>query len=285
MSIVRVAVAQTYTDRENPSRNVENAIGYVAQAAAQGAQILCLPETYPGPWTPPLDYDPVPDLCEAARENDIYIVAGLIRPVEGSNERYYNMELLISPEGVVAGEYRRTTPRGPWLYKGSSFWDFDWQEHNELPVFDTPWCRVGLLICSEVYMPELSRILALKGAELIFLPAGIPKEELWPTWRTLIWARAIENIAFTATCQNVFTPSDLGLAMICSPEEIMAESIKEGILVADCDLDRIRYLGEQQDTWDFPGVKHCKPGIFRDWCRPELYELALEASQSLKVRV
>ena len=120
-------------------------------------------------------------------------------------------------------------------------------------------------------MPEVCRALALQGAEIILLPAGVPKGPLWETWRTLIFARAIENLCFTATCQNIFAPSDLGLAMICSPEKIMVESIAAGVFVADCDLDRLRLLRETEDSWDFPGVKYCKPGIFKQWYRPELH--------------
>lgn len=272
---VRVAVVQTITDRAERPRNIEKALAYLDLAAAQGAQIVCFPETYPGPWTPPLDYDPLPALCEGARRAGAYVAIGLIEAVPDRPDWYYNKEVLIGPSGQVVGEYRRTSPYGPWIYRGSSFWDFHWQEADDLPVFDTPFGKVGFSICSEVYVPELARLMALKGAELIFLPAGIAKPELWHTWRTLIWARAIENLCFTATCQNLFHPGDLGLAMICSPEEVMVESSKEGVFVADCDLERLRFLREQEDRHDFPGVKRCKPGIFRQWYRPELYGRAL----------
>ena len=98
---------------------------------------------------------------------------------------------------------------------------------------------------------------------------------MWETWRTLIYARAIENICFTATCQNLFEAGDQGLAMICSPEQILAESTQAGVIVADCNLERLRLLRNSDDSWDFPGVKHCKPGIFKQWYRPELHGQAL----------
>lgn len=271
MSIVRIAVAQTETDLQDRPANVANAIRYIECAANQGAHVLCLPETYPGPWTPPLDYDALPTLRQGARENNIYVAAGLIEPVPNKPDWYYTSHVLIDAQGQVIGTYRRTTPTGPWLYRGSFFWDFNWQESGELPVFETPWGKVGLAICSEVYIPEVCRLLALQGAEFIFLPAGVPKGSMWETWRTLIFARAIENLCFTATCQNLFNPSDLGLAMICSPEHIVLESTKAGVFVADCDLDRLRLLRETEDSWDFPGAKYCKPGIFKQWYRPELH--------------
>ncbi len=163
-----------------------------------------------------------------AKAHDVYIVAGANCPVPGNPERGYTSQILVGPDGSV-GRYNRTIPKGPWIYKGGRFWDYDYQEADDLPVFDTPFGTVGILICSEVYAPELSRLLALKGAEIIFLPAGVCKYELQATWRTLIWSRAIENLAYTVTCQNILG-AEQGLAMICSPEEIV------------CRIDETRHL-------------------------------------------
>ena len=95
-------------------------------------------------------------------------------------------------------------------------------------------------MCSEVYMPEVTRALALRGAEVIFMPAGIDKNRLWATWRTLIWARAIENLAIVVTTQNLFDHSQRGLAMVAAPEEILFESTAAGLSVVDVSLDRVR---------------------------------------------
>lgn len=268
---IRIAMVQALTDVEEPPRNVDRALHYIELASVQRADLVCLPETYPGPWTPPLDYDPLPRLCKGAAKHGVYVVAGLIEPVAEGSEGYYVSEVLIDPHGDIAGRYRRTTPPGPWIYQGGEFWDFFYQEAAALPVFDTAWCKVGLALCSEVYVPEVCRILALQGAELILLPAGTPKGDLWHTWRTLTFARSIENLCFTATCQNLFAPSDLGLTMICSPEGILLESIREGVFVAECDLGRIRYLRASEDSRDFAGIRRCKPGIFRHWYRPEVH--------------
>ncbi len=282
---IRVAMVQALTDVEDPVANVDHALHYLELASVQGADIVCFPETYPGPWTPPLDYDPLPQLCQGAVEHGLYVVAGLIEAVAERPERYYVSEVLIDSRGHIVGRYRRTTPPGPWIYQGGEFWDFFYQEAAALPVFDTPWCRVGLALCSEVYVPEVCRILALKGAELIFLPAGTPKGDLWHTWRTLTFARSIENLCFTATCQNLFAPSDLGLTMICSPEGILVESIREGVFVAECNLARIRHLRASEDTRDFAGTRRCKPGIFRQWYRPELHgELLADAGRAAAAR-
>jgi predicted amidohydrolase len=271
MSSIRIAVVQTRADTDDPPKNVQQAVSYVQQAAALGARIVCLPETYPGPWTTPMDYEGLPSLRDAARDLDVFLIAGTIEPVPGETDRFYNALVLIGPTGEEAGRYRRTTPEGPWIYEGGSFWDFGYTAATDLPVFDVGGCTIGMLVCSEVYVPELSRQLALQGAEIIFMPAGLWKMAQWDTWRVLTRARAIENLAYTATCQNILghESSNAGLAMICSPEEVLAEGSVEGVLVADCDLDRIRYLREQEDRRGLE--KACKAGVLWQWYRPELY--------------
>jgi predicted amidohydrolase len=128
-------------------------------------------------------------------------------------------------------------------------------------------------MCSEVYMPEVARALALRGAEIIFMPAGKDKGTLWATWRTLIWARAIENLALVVTTQNLFTHAERGLAMVAAPEEILFESTAAGLSVVDVSLDRIRFL---RSTHDVVGSSaHCaaKQGVLGpQWQRPELYD-------------
>jgi predicted amidohydrolase len=268
---VKVAAIQTKTflEADEQRRNIEMAREYVAEAAKQGAQIICFPETYPGPWKAPLSYSPVKPLEEMASEYGVYIVAGANWPVPGKSDRGYCSEVLIGPKGLI-GRYNRTIPKGPWIYKGGRFWDFDYQEADELPIFETPFGKVGILLCSEVYSPELSRILALKGAEIIFLPAGVCKYELHETWRNLIWSRSIENLAYTVTCQNIFG-AEHGLAMICSPEEILLESLKPGVFIAECDLDRTRWLRAERDLYGPPMPWKTKPGVLRDWRRSEVF--------------
>ena len=116
----------------------------------------------------------------------------------------YNLIVMAYPDGRAPARYRRTHPNGPWIYTGGQSWEFQYVAGDEFPVFDTAHGKVGLAMCSEVYMPEVTRALALRGAELIFMPAGIDKNRLWATWRTLILARAIENLAIVVTTQNLF---------------------------------------------------------------------------------
>lgn len=270
---LRIAVVQPRTFSDQGEGNVKYAVDYVAQAAAQQARIVCLAETYPGPWTPPLDYDPIPQLGQAARRHDVYIIAGLLEAHPVEPDCYWNCLVLIGPDGEEVGRYRRIVPDGPWIYRGGTFWDFEYRGGDELPVFAIDGATIGMLVCSEIYVPELSRLLAIKGAEILFAPAGLWKSSQWDNWRVLMRARAIENLAYTATCQNVLgtEPDHAGLAMICSPEGVVAESTAPGILVADCDLDRLRMLRREEDRRGFPGGKACKAGVLWQWYRADRF--------------
>ncbi len=164
---VRIAAVQTKTFKEADEQkmNIERAREYVAEAAAQGAQIICFPEAYPGPWKAPLSYSPVKPLEEMASRHNVYIVAGANWPVPGEPTRGYCSEVLVGPQGLI-GRYNRISPKGPWLYQGGAYWDFDYKEATELPVFETPFCKVGILICIV--------FVNLIGFRLLFALAAIP---------------------------------------------------------------------------------------------------------------
>ena len=97
-------------------------------------------------------------------------------------------------------------------------------------------------------MPEVTRALALRGAELIFMPAGTDKGKLWASWRNLIWSRAIENLAIVVTTQNLFSHAERGLAMVAAPEEIMFESTAAGLFLVDVSLERAREMRATADS-------------------------------------
>ena len=205
----------------------------IERAAGEGADFVCFPESYPGPWRMPATYDPTAALAEAAAKHGVHVVFGTLEPIDAKAGTAYNLTAMAFPDGRAPARYRRSHPNGPWIYTGGKVWDFKYVAGGDYPVFDTVHGKVGLAMCSEIYMPEVTRALALRGAELIFMPAGIEKHRLWPTWRTLIFARAIENLAIVVTTQNLFDHAQRGLAMVAAPEEILFESTAAGMSVVE----------------------------------------------------
>lgn len=270
----RIAVVQPISHRPGEDEaNVGDAVATVARAAAEGAHFVCFPETYPGPWRMPATFDPTPAIVDAAKQHAVHVVYGTIEPISHNEATAHNLICMAYPDGRTPARYRRTHPNGPWIYTGGPAWEFQYVPGNEFPVFDTVHGKVGLAMCSEVYMPEVSRALALRGAEMIFMPAGKDKRALWATWRTLIWARAIENLALVTTTQNLFHHGERGLAMVAAPEEILFESTAAGMAIVDVSLDRLRAMRAARDEVGSSADYGAKQGVLGpQWQRPELYD-------------
>jgi predicted amidohydrolase len=272
----RLALVQPLAHRPpDDERNVADAVRHVEAAARAGAHVVAFPETYPGPWRMPCRFDPTEALVEAARRFGVYVQFGTLEPLEAGGRRAHNVLLLAGPSGGAPGRYRRTHPPGPWIYVGGAYWDFEYVPGDDFPVFGTEHGVFGLAMCSEVYMPEVSRALALRGAEVVFLPAGVDKLRLWASWRNLIWSRAIENLAIVVTTQNLFGVEQRGLAMLATPEEVVFESTRPGTFVLDVDLARIRDLRAQRDGVASQLENAAKAGVLSQWQRPELYDKML----------
>jgi predicted amidohydrolase len=269
----RLALVQPVTHRPpDDERNVDDAVRHVEAAAAGGAQVVAFPESYPGPWRMPATFDPTERMVEVAQRCGVHVQFGTLEPIDDEERTAYNLLVLARPGGLAPGIYRRTHPPGPWIYTGGDAWEFKYVAANEFPVFETQYGTFGLAMCSEAYMPEVTRAMALRGAEVIFLPAGTDKQRLWESWRNLIWSRAIENLAITATTQNLFDATERGMAMVATPEGVIFETTRPGMFLIDIDLDRIRDLRSQEDGPGSSTVNAAKAGILTQWQRPELYD-------------
>jgi predicted amidohydrolase len=270
----RIAVVQPIAHApDKDEANVADAVRMIERAAAEGAHFVCFPESYPGPWRMPVTFDPTAALAEAAAKHGVHVVYGTLEVINASAATAYNLVCMAYPDDRPPARYRRTHPNGPWIYTGGTAWEFQYVPGDEFPVFDTVHGKVGLAMCSEVYVPEVTRALALRGAELIFMPAGKDKGTLWATWRTLLWARAIENLALVVSTQNLFDSTERGLAMVAGPEEILFESTAAGMTVVDVSLDRIRYLRGTRDEVGSSARCAAKQGLLGpQWQRPELYD-------------
>src|SRR5690349_23086758 len=154
----RIAVVQPISHPPGEAeRNTADAVQWLERAAADGADFVCFPETYPGPWRMPATFDPSAALAEAAAKHGVHAVFGTIEAINVKAASAHNLIVMAYPDGRASARYRRTHPNGPWIYTGGRSWEFQYVPGNEFPVFDTAHGKVGLAMCSEVYMPEVSR--------------------------------------------------------------------------------------------------------------------------------
>jgi predicted amidohydrolase len=216
---------------------------------------------------------------ESARRRRIWVSAGRLEP-GALPDTFHITHKLVDDDGNVRATYRRVQPNHPifnaYLMGG--------RHHvlpgDELMTVDAPFGRIGLLICSELFVPELSRILMLRGADIIVAPGGgvhsPTRTRLQDTWRAVARARAAENIVYVVMDQNLFSGSG-GRTCIASPERMLATVDGPGIAGADLDLERLRVLrshfyddemlsppaSDADVLWSRPGQSHDR--------RPELY--------------
>ncbi len=130
-------------------------------------------------------------LCETAEEFSIYLIG---TGIEESAGKFYNTLVLASPEGHVVGAYRKIHPfqEEKDVFLGGS----------TITMFRLGELRVGVEICYDIRFPEVSRRLALEGAQVILVPAAFPDPRAHH-WDTLVMARAIENQVFIAAANRV----------------------------------------------------------------------------------
>lgn len=292
MSRIRLGVASVSTSfGEQEFENLDRALNTIFQASKLGVDLLMFAENFPGPFTEKFRYEVHDSIRAAAQETGVSVVYGTSLRVDAPGESYNIAAIVVDGDGETRGTYRRTHPKGPYIYRSGPEWNFDYVEAENFPVFDMGWGKLAISICSEVYLPEIARIYALKGAEVCLFPSGLLIDELGYTdnWRTLVRARAIENLMYTATTVNLmdisvarqFAPTSIempqhtsgltaGIAMIASPERILAESHEPGILTAELDLDRLRLLRATAEELIVPAPFRTIPGHLA-WRRPALY--------------
>jgi predicted amidohydrolase len=169
--------------------NLASVARYTDLAAARGADIVCFPEdvlgaNVPGAPATRAQRHPGPMLDALggiAASRSVYLVAPFLARV---GRRVYGQAVLFDRDGEIAGVYRKVQPNGAELRYMTPA--------DKLPVFDIDCGRVAVMLCFDLYFPEIARIYALKGADVLFWPTvthGPTQEALLAQLR----ARAIDN--------------------------------------------------------------------------------------------
>jgi N-carbamoylputrescine amidase len=254
--------------------NLAHALKRIAEAAAAGADIVCLPELFLGPYFCQREdsalfdlAEPIPGpaserLAQAARDAKVVMVGSLFeRRAAGL---YHNTAVVFDSDGSMLGLYRKMhIPDDPLYFEKYYFTpgDLGWQ------VFATKPAKIGTLICWDQWYPEAARLTALRGAELIVYPTAIgwhpaEKDEFGAAqqsaWETAQRAHAIANGVFVAAVNRVGHegPADGGLqfwggSFVCDPFGIvLARGSENGdeLLIVDCDRKRIENV---RRNWPF----------------------------------
>lgn len=227
--------------------NLKKAQSLIEQASKYKPQIITLPEMF----ATGFDY---PYLKRMAQENindltaffinhsykfGAYIVGGTVP--EYADGRLYNTCFVSSPDRKIVGYQRKIHPFS--MTEESKYFNGG----DKLNLINTPIAKLGIVICYDIRFPEVARSLTLKGAELLICPAQFPSPRDHH-WEIMLKSRAIEDQVFVVGNNRVGGRKTrfFGRSMAVDPYGDVLEELddKEGIMVANIDLDRIEKVRE-----------------------------------------
>ena len=261
------------TSRADKAANIEKTALLVRQAAAGGAELVLLPEKWNAIGDAQElhanaesleDGESVAVMAEWARSHGIWLIGGSITERREGREKLSNTCVVFDPDGEIAAVYRKIhlfdVEVGGIVYRESEA-----EEPGDEPVVARvgDW-SVGLSVCYDVRFPELYRVLALEGAELLTVPAHFTLHTGRDHWEVLLRARAIENTCYVAAAAQIgetrpgkpsfgrsLIGDPWGLVLALAPDE-------EGVIVADLDRERVARVRQ-----NLPSLASRRPEAYR----------------------
>jgi N-carbamoylputrescine amidase len=250
-------------------RNIQRAVEKAAVAAEKHANIICYPELFLTPWFPKeeqksnlsLAIDATNEALRRLKQLSDETKTVLIIPFfESTNGKYYNSAAVMD-SGKLLGVYRKIHLPDLHLYRERFYFS---PGDAGIPVFETSQGKIGVQICWDNLFPEGTRVLALKGAEIVFAPtaAALNTHSLW---ERAISANAFANNIFIFRVNRVGQEDGIsfyGRSFCVDPWGEMVSELtggKEAIVLADIDL---KERNAATETWGF--LKHRRPGEYGD---------------------
>lgn len=255
---------------EEKDRNIEKAAKLAQVAIEKGAQIICFQELFTNPWFPremnkkhfslaeKMDGPSVTRMQKMAEEYEVVLICPIF---EMGEDGFFNSAVIIDAGGEILGTYRKIhVPQIPL-----------WEEkyyflpgNLGFPVFKTKFAVIGVQICWDNFFPEGSRILTLKGAQIIFSPtaAAFASQK---KWEMVIASNAISNGVYIFRVNRVGSEEKqdfYGRSFCVSPEGELLDKptgLKEGIALIDIHLKDIEKVRKE---WPF--FKDRRPDAYHE---------------------
>jgi N-carbamoylputrescine amidase len=268
MKDIKVAAVCMNSVPREIDRNLDRIESFVHEASVMEVDVICFPELS---ITGYVFSDPlhgyhksrVGDIVERvsgmAEEKSLIIIAGMIEMAEEGKP--YISQIVAGPDGLL-GIYRKTHLSPPERLK--------YQAGDSIGIFKYGDMIFGVQLCYESHFPEISTVMALNGAEIIFLPHASPRgspEEKIESWLRHLTARAFDNALFVVACNQVGDSQEglsfPGAAVVLNPAgRVIAQydENKEHMVMVELQLDEIRDMRDHRMKYFLPNR------------RPELYE-------------
>ena len=269
MKDVRIAAVTMKSVVGEISANLKRMENFVREAHRQGVHLMCFPEMCITGYSIHEDILPcgesVPGYASdqvsgMARNYGMAILAGLAEKIEDG--RLSVSHFVATPEGI-AGFYRK-------IHLGAVESRL-YSPGNTIPVFQYRDFTFGIELCYDAHFPELSTMLALRGAEAIFIPHASPQEtpeEKRDRWIRYLAARAYDNSLFVVTCNQADLEREglafPGVAMIIDPRgRVIQEFVGggEGMIVADLHIHELEEIRKDGKRFF---LRHRKPELYKE---------------------
>lgn len=244
-----IAGVQIAIEPNNVKKNIEKVVKWLNKAAEEyNPDLIIFPETITTGFATGLSkeelwdlVDTVPAISEevskAAQKNKVHVVFPTYTRGEKMGD-VYNSSILIGSNGDIIGVYNKTH-----IYPAEREWALPGETAD---VYDTPFAKIGMIICYDGDYPELSRILAMKGAEIIVRPSALLRS--FEIWKLTNAARAYDNHVYlagiNATGPDATGTYYFGNSMIVSPiaQQLALATAGETIISAKLDPDPLKYM-------------------------------------------
>lgn len=268
---LKIGICQMPVTEDKDVNNLK-ACSMIIEAAKQGSRLVILPEMFNCPYKTTVfskfaEQYPggktIAMLSEAARQEQIYLVGGSVP--ELADGAIYNTSFIFGPSGELLGKHQKVHLFDADITDGPCF-----QESKALSagrqatVIETPLGIIGVCVCYDIRFPELSRMMVLRGAELIIIPAAFNMTTGPAHWELLLKARAVDNQAYVVGAGQATNEQACyicyGNSAVVDPwGRITAQAGgEETIIYADIDFDLVA-----KTRRELPLLKHRRPDLYQ----------------------
>jgi deaminated glutathione amidase len=265
------AAAIQMSSTPNKGENLGTAERLIRSAASSGAGLIALPELWNCHGLEDVyreNAEPVPGpttefLCDLAQELRVYLIGGSILEGEPSSTKLHNTSTFFGPDGRMSAVYRKIhlfdvkAPDREYLESRTI------AAGTEIVTAKAGAATVGLSVCYDVRFPELYRLLALRGAEVLAVPAAFTLQTGKDHWELLLRARAVENQAYVVAPAQWGRKADgrwtYGRSIIVDPWGTVLSQCpdRDGFALATLDLDYLDRFREE-----FPALQNRRPEAY-----------------------
>lgn len=267
---IKIALCQM-TVVQDKDQNLQKAETMIREAVSKGADIVALPEMFNCPYSNKFFPEfaesfpgkTVNKLSALAKELKVYIIGGSIPELD--KDTIYNTSYSFDRSGQVIGRHRKVHLFDIDIEDNIKFKESDiLGRGNDMTVIETEFGKIGVAICYDMRFPEMMRLMALAGANMIIVPAAFNMTTGPAHWDLTIRARALDNQVYymaVSPARNLEASYHAyGYSAIASPwGEIIAQADeKETIVYGDIDLEYVKKIRQQ-----LPLLKHRRTDVYR----------------------